>query len=80
MVANAAKEEVHRVQQGEKKETFSKQEVYEAWKEYKAKATKTVQPLPFGEETQDNRQQRLRSVFGDNEHFNALGARWPLFS
>jgi hypothetical protein len=57
----------------------NKLEIYEAWKSYKQKATATARPVPLIE-TNESKEKRLREVFGDNEHFNALGARWPIFS
>ena len=39
----------------------------------------TAKPVPLIE-TDDSKNRRLKMVFGDNEHFNALGARWPIFS
>jgi hypothetical protein len=46
---------------------------------YKARATETARPQSIVE-TAKEKKKRMRAVFGDNEHFNALGARWPLFS
>ena len=57
----------------------NKQEIYEAWRTYKDKAMSTAKPVPLIE-TDDSKNRRLKMVFGDNEHFNALGARWPIFS
>jgi len=31
-------------------------------------------------ETEEGKKKKLKQVYGDNEHFNALGARWPNFS
>ncbi len=56
-----------------------KQEIYEAWKQYKAKVTSTAQASEMMETSKD-RKKKLKQVYGDNEHFNALGARWPVFS
>jgi hypothetical protein len=56
-----------------------KQEIYEAWQKYKTKVTATAKLSEFIE-TEKDRKERLRQVYGDNEHFNALGARWPVFS
>lgn len=57
----------------------TKKEIFNAWSVYKAKATETARPSSIVE-TAESKQNRMRAVFGDNEHFNALGARWPLFS
>ena len=57
----------------------NKQEIYEAWKVYKEKATATAKPVPLIE-TAESKKRKMKMVYGDNEHFNALGARWPIFS
>ena len=57
----------------------TKIEIYEAWNAYKIRASSTAKPSSIVESA-DQKQKRLKAAFGDNEHFNALGARWPLFS
>jgi hypothetical protein len=57
----------------------SKKEIFEAWNTYKKKATETARPGSLIE-TAETKSKRMQVVYGDNEHFNALGARWPLFS
>ena len=46
---------------------------------YKEKATATAKPAPIIE-TKESKNRKMKMVYGDNEHFNALGARWPIFS
>ena len=57
----------------------TKKEIFEAWNTYKARITENARPGSIVE-TADSKKRRMKAVFGDNENFNALGARWPLFS
>jgi hypothetical protein len=88
IVSQMASEKVRKMVEEQKMAEFereigknlpSKKEIFEAWNTYKMKATETARPTSIVETSQEKKK-RMRAVFGDNEHFNALGARWPLFS
>lgn len=55
------------------------EEVREAWTEYQARATSNAQPVRVIE-SDEQRKKRIKAIANDNEHYNAAGARWPVFS
>lgn len=55
------------------------EEIREAWTEFQARATSNAQPVRVIE-SDEQRKKRIKAIANDNEHYNAAGARWPVFS